>query len=316
MRTRTLHWLKLLLGNLGRSRTIGLAGEMAFWMFLSLLPLAAVAGLVVARFAMTGGSAMTAGLLSTVPPAVRDLLTQELSRVSAWNEGAVGPAAAATFVWLASSGVHAIFDALELETEATARPWWKKRAFAIVACIALAVGVAAIALLAAGLDFVRKVSGDVLPFFDAIPRVVTMALRLAVSAAIAVALVAGLYTIGLPPRARRRMPVLPGAIVAVVLQAALGFGYGAYVRRVGDSGAYQAGLAVIGVTLMVLYLFSIAILVGAEVNQMIGVRRLLEASVHPPVAAPPPETASMRRCDDPPPRAPSESLRPSLAGTA
>lgn len=310
--SRATHWVKLLLGNLGRSRTFGLATELAFWVFLSLLPIAAVAGLVVARIAMKGDSA-TAGMLATVPPAVRDLLTKELARVSAWNEGAVAPVAAGTFVWLASSGVHAIFDGLEAETEADARPWWKKRLLAIVACMALSVGVALITMLTAGLAAIRKLAGHALPFVDGMPQFIDVIIRTAFSFAIAVAMVTGIFAIGLPPRARKRMPLLPGAVTTVVLMGALGIGYGTWVAKVGDSGAYQAGLAVIGVTLMFLYLISIALLVGAEVNQLIGARRLLEMSVHPAIAPPPPLSDSMRCCDDEPTPPPHGDLRPSWA---
>lgn len=286
---------------------------MAFWLFLSLLPLAAVAGLLVARFAMSETGAAS-GILNTVPPAVRDLLTDELAKVSAWNEGAVAPAAALTFIWLASSGVHAVFDGLELETEANARPWWKKRALALVACVAISLGVAIIAFLSVGVGWMHRFAADRVPLM-ALPSALSTLLRTAVSAAIAVALVAGVYTIGLPVRARQRMPLWPGAIVAVVLQTALGIAYGFYVRRAGDGGAYQGALAVVGVTLMALYLLCIALLVGVEVNQILGARRLLEASVHPAMAPPPAVTDGMVCCDDR--RLSAEhGLRPSLAGGA
>ncbi len=305
MPRRALHWMKIVFVNLGRSRTIGIAAEMAFWLFLSLLPLAAVAGLVVARFAVRDTAAVS-GLLQTVPPAVRELLTGELAKVSAWNEGAVAPAAALTFVWLASSGIHAVFDGLELETEAIARPWWKKRLLAIAACIAISLGVAIIAFLSIGVDWMQRFADRRMPLPPG-------AVRAALSAALAVALVAGLYTIGLPTRARRRMPRWPGAIVAVVLQATLGLAYGLYVRRAGDGGAYQGALAVIGVTLIALYLLCIALLVGVEVNQVLGARRLLEASVHPAIAPPPAVTDNMVCCDDRRVEA-HGGLRPSLSG--
>lgn len=301
MQTRrlpSLHWVKILFASLGRARTFGLAGEMAFWLFLSLLPLAAVAGLVVARFAMRE-TQLTTSMLETVPPTVRDLVTRELARVSAWNGGAVAPFAAITFVWLASSGVHAVFDGLELETESQARPWWKKRLYAIVTCVGLSIGFASIALLATGVAWIRGLLGD-LDAFAYVPSGATVLARAGGGALIAVALVSGLYWVGLPPRARRRMPVVPGAVLAVALQAVLGWGYGAYLRRMGDAGAYQAGLAVIGVTLIALYLASTALLVGVELNQLLGARRLLLASVHPAVVPPPPVTDGMVGCEQEP----------------
>jgi membrane protein len=308
-----LRWIKIVFANLGRSRTVGLAGEMAFWLFLSLIPIAAVAGLALAKFAFGEGHNAAAGFLSTLPPAVRELLTKELANVSAWNGGAVAPVAAATFVWLASSGVQSVFDGLELETEANPRPWWKKRLLAIGTCVALSVGVALIALLSVGVAVVQKFASGVTAGLP-LASTVSLVVRTAVSAIIAVALVSGLYAVGLPPRARKRMPIIPGAIVAVALQTALGVGYGMYVRRAGDSGAYQAGLAVIGVTLMALYLLCIALLVGVEVNQVLGARRLLDNSVHPPIAPPPPMSKKMVGCDDEPKKTRAAALRPSLAG--
>lgn len=309
---RALHWMKIVLANVGRARTLGIAAEMAFWLFLSLLPLAAVAGLIVARFAMHD-TAMASGVTNTLPPAVRELLHKELASVSAWNEGAVGPAAAAMFVWLASSGVHAVFDGLELETEADARPWWKKRVLALGACIAMSFGVAIIAVLSVGVVWIQKFASNAVPILS-LPAPISLLIRTVISAVIAVSLVCGLYTVGLPPRARQRMPLIPGAVVAVALQTALGVAYGTYVRSAGDGGAYQAGLAVIGITLIALYLLCVAILVGAEVNQILGARRLLLASVHPAKAPLPPVTSGMVCCDHPNPQPSSaESPRSSLA---
>ncbi len=77
------------------------------------------------------------------------------------------------------------------------------------------------------------------------------------------------------------MPLVPGALLAIGLQTVLGFGYAFYVKQAGDGGAYQAGLATIGVTLMALYLFSVALLVGVEVNRTLGERRLLGERADP-----------------------------------
>lgn len=318
-RSGVVIWVKLLVDSIGRSRMTGVAAEMAFWLFLSLLPLAAVAGLVLARFAMKDVGATTS-LLGSLPPGTRDLLRNELGKVSAWNGGAVAPIAALTFVWLASSGVQSVFDGLELVAQANARPYWKKRLLAIGSCAALSIGVALIALLGAGMHAVEKLAGK-LPLVDMIPDAAGLVVRLLIGFALAVGLVAGIYAVGLPKDARRRMPLLPGAIAAVIAQALLGFGYGMYVRRMGDGGAYQAGLAVIGITLIALYLLSIALLVGIELNLILGARRLLEASVHPAISPPPPVTHDMVRADRPVEHLLEHDrdhagLRPSLSGVS
>src|SRR5258708_1404784 len=113
MRAR-LAWVKELWDHMTRARTLGLAAETAFWIFLSLVPLAAAGALLAARFALHNSSVVSPAL-EALPGPARDLAWDELARVAKWNGGSVGPVAAIVFVWLASSGVHAVFDAFEVE---------------------------------------------------------------------------------------------------------------------------------------------------------------------------------------------------------
>ena len=76
----------------------------------------------------------------------------------------------------------------------------------------------------------------------------------------------------LEPGVAWRMIATPSGL-AVSLQATSGFGYRLYVHLVGVGNAYQAGLGIIGVTMMSLYLFCLALLVGAELNQAVSDRR-------------------------------------------
>ncbi len=265
--------LKDFVARLGKERTMGLAAEMAFWLFLSLIPIAAVTGLVAARFALHNSS-VSDPILQAMPPAARDAMSKQLASVAAWNGGAVAPISALMFVWLASSGIHSIFDALELQT-ATARPWWKKRAIAIGVCVVLSIGLAVLTLLGTGVEWIsHALENRMTAVEDAPAGIVSKVARFAMGGGVSFCLVAFLYWAGLPSKEhRRRMPVVPGALAVVILNSLVGFGYGLYIAKTGTGDAYQAGLAVIGVTLTALYLFSATILVGAEINQVIGERR-------------------------------------------
>jgi len=64
--------------------------------------------------------------------------------------------------------------------------------------------------------------------------------------------------------------VVPGALLAVWLQTMAGYGYAFYLSKVGTHSAYQAGLSLIAVTMSALYLFALALLVGAELNYVMG----------------------------------------------
>src|SRR5690349_15538663 len=90
--------LKDFIRELERSRITGMAAEMAFWLFLSLVPLAAVAGLVVAKVAVS--SSYVTSLLASLPGETRDLVSRQLQHVAAWNGGSVAAPAALVFVWL------------------------------------------------------------------------------------------------------------------------------------------------------------------------------------------------------------------------
>jgi membrane protein len=268
--------------NLGRGRTLGLAAEMAFWLFLSLLPLAAVLGLAVAKLAASHQAAV-APILDPMPPATRSLITKELSSVSAWNGGAVAPLGAAAFVWLASGGVHAIFDALELEIEAKPRSWLRKRLLALASCLVLSIAVLALTVLSTGVEWIRRLASGAatnLHLGQLGSGAASIAVRAGTSAATLVLLHAALFYVGVPRAARRGLPIWPGAIAAVILEALFGGAYGLYLSRLGTESAYQASLSIIGITMMTLWLLSTALLAGAGLNRQLAQRRAERAPAH------------------------------------
>jgi membrane protein len=279
-----------------RARTFGLAAETAFWVFLALVPLAAVAGLVAARLTTHNWNEFSP-VLGALPDATRGLVAAELVKVSKWNGGAVGVTGTIVFVWLASSGVHAIFEALEIETTESrdsSRPWWKKRVLALGTCLGLSFAVAALAILGPGLQGSLGRLASEFPAFSIFvgpPTTLGRILRFVASLVVALGYVSGLYWVGVPPQVRQKMPIVPGAVVAVLLQACLSFGYSTYVSRVGSGSAYTAGLAIIGLTLMGIYLFVVALLTGVVVNKKIGMR---DAPREPNVAPAAPAESSRR----------------------
>jgi len=306
---------KSMVAGIGRARTLGLAAEMSFWIFLALVPLAAVAGFAAARLAKAH-LATFSSTLSAVPPEVRDLLVRQVDHLASWHGGTLAPVAAGTFVWLASSGVHAVFDALEVQTGAEARPWWKKRLLAIGTCIGLSIGFGLVAVLGAGLDWLGTLVGRELPAWipGAVHGTAGHLVRWFVGALVAVAMEAGLFRVGLS--GEYRSPLLPGAVLAVALQAALGWLYGFYVTKLGGSGsAYEAGLAVVGVTLMILWLFSLALLLGAQLNVVLCRARMAKA-LRAAQACPSSAASSSRPTSPRPPTAPSTgpSSSPRVSG--
>jgi membrane protein len=269
---RALSFVASLVGGLLRSRTLDLAAEMAFWLFLALVPLVAVASFAGARFAEHHRSLLEIWL-TALPDEARSFVATQVAHVAAWG-GGIAPAAAVTFVWLASNGVHSVLEAIEVQTGAR-RGWWKTRLLSMGLCVALSMGTAALALLAIGLARVESATGLrwsrtlATPEWSALGRMIRSVLGLSLM----MGMTAGLYRVAIPKAARARVTVLPGAVVAVALQLLLGWSYARYMSRFGASNAYPAGLAAVGVTMTTLWLLSIALLVGAELNSMLGQRR-------------------------------------------
>jgi uncharacterized BrkB/YihY/UPF0761 family membrane protein len=150
------------------------------------------------------------------------------------------------------------------------------------------MGVAVLGLLAVGLDRLGVLAGRAVPLEGSGATVAGLFARTASGWAVSVAMIATLYRVGIPREARRRTPILPGALLADGLLVALGWGYRFYVSRAGTGDAYQGSLAVIGVTLMTLWLFSVALLLGTELNRTLRDRRAAREgdALHSPPALP------------------------------
>jgi membrane protein len=235
----------------------GLAAEAAFWLFFALIPLLAVAGLIAARLAQQAVDVWLP-FLAESPRATRELVTSELSRVAAWNSGAVGPVAVLMFLWLASSGLHSLFDALQADL-GRSRSWVKTRIAALVGCVLLALGVAA--LVGGGLLFK--------PLSSTLHRVNDLKWGSRVLGLLwAFVFARGVFQIGLSARARRQLPLSMGAAIAAVLQTIIGSLYIYSLSLLGDGSAYLAGLASVGVTLTALFLYTLFLLVGLSVSQL------------------------------------------------
>jgi uncharacterized BrkB/YihY/UPF0761 family membrane protein len=99
------------------------------------------------------------------------------------------------------------------------------------------------------------------------------ALALLATSAFCVLALAGFYrfSVSHPRRVRRR--VVPGAVLAVGLGLVISWGFGLYVRSLTDYAVFYGSLAAVAVLLVWLWLASLAILVGAEMNaQLEGLR--------------------------------------------
>lgn len=301
------------------------APAMAFHFFLSLLPLLVFVGYVVGLIARRRGvDAVLSPLLDNLPGTAEDVVKKEVERLAGGAGAALGPVAAATFLWIASGGTHGLMNAVENVIGAPPRPWWKKRLLSLAWVVASlgAFALAASALVqwdsvvhprearptvaATSTDtFSPSVAGApsssskraadgasanasaprVLQHDSSAPETVRRrrqqivrsagerVLALALSVLFATAVLAAFYRFSVhhPKRVSRR--VLPGAALAVVLWMVISWAFGLYVSTLAEYAVFYGSLAAVAVLLVWLWLTSLAILVGAELNsQLEGLR--------------------------------------------
>ena len=235
------------------------ASAMAFDAFLSIIPLLAVAGWALHRL-RDAAAELLGSLLSAAPPSVSAALGEDFFRISDAKALVLAPLGLLAFLWVSSGGAATAIGVFETMFVCTPRPWWKRRlvGLALVLGAIPAIGVAT--LLGVLLTRLTGTFGGTLVAAGG-------------PGLILIALIAAFFrlTIRRPPGVRRR--VWPGALVTVSLWAIVSTLFSVYVRSLARYATLYGTLANVAVLLFWLWLLSISLLVGGEVNaQLEGVR--------------------------------------------
>jgi membrane protein len=287
------------------------ASAMAFHFFLSLIPLLVVLGYVLGHLVRQKGvESFMAPLLDAAPDVATDLVRHELERLAGASASPIAPIGIVGFLWIASSGAHGLMNVFELSLSARRRPWWKKRLFALVWVLGSVIAVCFTAWTVLAIDTrVQRFDDEhetevVAPSASAAPasaaphahkattatkrphlsRVKRRMNRLleapfekwSLALVVLVLGVCGLaafyrFAVEHPKGVERR--AWPGAFVAMTAFLLVSWGFSAYVSSLSSYALFYGGLAAVAVLLFWLYLSSLALLVGAELNaQLEGVR--------------------------------------------
>jgi membrane protein len=276
---------------------------MAFNFFLSVVPLLVLMGFVLGRVVRRRGvEAVVGPLLETIPDASADLVRHELERLAGSSAASIAPLGVVTFLWLTSSGVHQMMDVFEVAAQAPRRPWWKQRVIALVT-VALSLGSFSLAAwaLVQGDDVVhRDETGDASPEAGVKPtpahggsaaqrphdvhpqgrkkkrqmlnRLHEPWERVVAGTTVLLVGLGGLalfYRLAVEHRTNVRRRALPGALAAMGAWLAVSWVFGTYIGSLGTYAVYYGSLAAVAVLLVWLYLTSLALLFGAEVNAML-----------------------------------------------
>ena len=286
------------------------APAMAFHFFLSLMPLLVFVGWVIgALVRRRGADVVLAPFIESLPSTTGSMLEREAHRLGGADR--LGVVAAIGFFWIASGGTQGLMDAVEGVVGAPRRPWWRKRLIALGWVVASLVAIAGASFAViqwtalfsdetaqvtpatTGTSSVNMTDPSSAPApspsatarkrpSSSSPtsrrrRILktdsdhTLALLLSIAGAISG--LGAFYWLSVSHTKRVRRRVFPGAALAVGLWLVISWGFGLYVRTLSNYAVFYGSLAAVAVLLVWLWLTSLTILVGAELNaQLEGLR--------------------------------------------
>lgn len=254
------------IGNVIDNRVTSLAGAVAFFTLLSLVP---ALSLLVTIYRYFTDPVTIAEQLDTVttmfPQAARDLIHEQAIRLSSQSGASLSVTFLISFLvaaWSSNAAMKAIFDALNIIYRET-----EKRSFIKLNAVSLVTTAGGVLLVAAALVVIASlpVVTALFPFHSELERLIRL-VRWPTFLVMGTLSIAILYWIG-PSRERMRFVwVMPGAIVSALLWAGASYLFSWYVSSLGNYTAAYGSLATVVVFMTWLWISATIVLAGAELN--------------------------------------------------
>ncbi len=261
------------------------AATMAFYFFLGTIPLLVFVGLLVGSVVQReGAEELAAPLYRAMPKAASDLFRNELYKIADANSSSLAPVSLIGFLWLTSNGIHNLMDIFEILVGAPPRTWLRQRLIAVFWVVGSLAAIAATTWILLAINGVAtNLSARHLPVLfrgasDFLAQGWQRVGVLLVFIAMTIVGLAIFYRTAVrhPPGVQRK--VWTGTFIALLLWALVSWGFGTYVRTIAHYAVFYGSLATVAVILLWLYLTSLALVVGAEVNAILeGMRDELPA---------------------------------------
>jgi membrane protein len=245
---------------------LGLAAQLAYYFFLALFPALLFLVAVVSFFPVHDlMNTIVASLARLAPAEVLTIIRDQITKLANNNNGGLLTLGMLGTIWSTSAGVVAIIDSLNQAYDIQeGRQWWKVRLTALGLTVALAAFiVTAFALVLVGPTLAEKVAGWV-----HLGGLFTMTWKI-VQWPVVFALVAtgiGLIYYFAPDAEQDWVWLTPGSLLATLLWLVISLLFKLYIVRFGSYNATYGAIGGVIVLMLWLYLSSLAVLVGAELN--------------------------------------------------
>lgn len=245
---------------------LNLAAQLAYYFFLALFPALLFLAAIVSFIPVHGLLEMITSTLAHVAPGeVIAIVQDQILKIANDQNGGLLTLGLLGTIWSTSSGVDAIISTLNAAYDIQeGRPWWRVKLTAILLTLALAgFIVLAFALLMVGPTLAEKVAS----WFYLGPAFVwswTILQWPVVFGLVALA-VALIYYFA-PDAKQEWIWITPGSVLATVLWLITSLVFKFYVSHFASYNATYGAIGGVIVLLLWLYVSSLAVLVGAELN--------------------------------------------------
>jgi len=245
------------------------ASAMAFSLFLGLIPLAAIFGWALTRFGEPQfRQSIVESIMSMTPEPAHVLVDEQMRRLEGSTE-AVAPLGVVGFLWVASGGIHTAVSAIQKADDGRERGWIHNRVLAmafVFALVVVATGSTTVLVIAspAWRSFIEggyvEAGWMKVVHYGALP---TTLLLIVLGCAAFFRLSSRRSVTNI----RRR--VWPGALMTGVSWVAVSWGFSLYVRTMGRYPIFYGSLATVALLMLWLWIVSLLLLLGAELNRQV-----------------------------------------------
>jgi membrane protein len=244
----------------------GLAAQLAYYFFLALFPALLFIVALISFIPVQGLLEAITGMLARVAPAeVLTLVQDQIVKIAQDRDGGLLTLGMIGTIWSTSSGVTAVIDTLNQAYDIQeGRPWWKVRAVALTLTVALAIFIVmAFALVLVGPTLAEKIAvwAHLGPVFEWTWKIVQWPIVFSM-----IALAVAMIYYYAPDAEQAWVWITPGSVFATLLWLLISLGFKVYVSQFGSYNATYGAIGGVIVTMLWLYVSSLAVLVGAEMN--------------------------------------------------
>jgi membrane protein len=257
-------FFKGLQGEITKDKTTDVAGGLTYYGVLAMFPfilfIVALASVIIAP---ADAERLVEQLATVAPGAVTEIVGDRIRQLGEQQNVTLLGFGALGAIWAASGGMNALVRALNTAYGVNeSRPFWKVRGLAVLmTLVAGALSLVALLVAVASAPLADRIGG---PIGFAIGW-----LRLPVAGALMMFLWALLYWV-LPDVEQKKFRfITPGSVVGVLLWVLASWGFSKYVASFGSYDKTYGSLGGVIVLLLWMWISSLVLLLGAEMNALI-----------------------------------------------